>query len=792
MADAPIIGRHKLYKLGSERLACWMIEASHASRNSTELFSDRRHEGHQPSLGRLDVDDNGQRCMTIQDLLTLAKIIADDNSIEIPSTILEISRDVITAREVCAKMYRSQCNEQSGSIAAEDDRHADSLAILKEVHSLLAAARSKRSSSHVHDELRNTIGDAGAPLDRENEKEALQNLFENLQAEEPMNDAWRSSPVIITSPENTDSSRSQHSNKFNDDNDTLFVLWCLFQDFDAVRKWVRDLWTKHATGERSSFAAGVVTDTAMALMERLYRDYALMINEYPDYRQLWGTWAGNGTFSGNKSSLSAEEILGTFYVDAVEAVHLLGEQLKVIDLCIANGTPVSHDELDGIAARATPGLSATLVRSIKEMFETRRTMEQLHEAWGITTSIITDDTLLKSLFAHTYDASRRGRLQVPLVLNLQLNMTIHEILGGRTFGAMASLARVIRKTTDSNTDIITHPSEQMQTVGSIFLERAKWLAAPFCLYTDDGSRLKGTNQPASRLAISLPTIASTAQLHVQLNSLGFGIEVYNNDLDLPAMAHLYRAGQHYGLITNVWEDLELVLSHVIGTEQGTGVDGPVVSQLPSGSDGYPFLGYYRRTLGRSSSLEELYNGPYTFDHVAGGKGTRVVAPKSLLARKLLEPWREGRLSRLATTVYSVAVETLIEEGEGETRTSLVKPAAVFTATSLLGRVEQELAAIEPLLNFDHVSFGRDCAGMLVNFDELYTPAELGRRVKGGRRSYHFVDAALFDLATSLWNARAETAVETRGIAALTSFGHAAAHLQRYIAVHGNKYAQSAR
>lgn len=782
MADVPTVGRYKLYKLGIDRLVCWMTEAGYKCCHSTEFFDDLLLRGHWPSLSRSDLDSD-QRYITTQDLVTLATIIADDESIEIPSIVLEVSRDVLTAREVCAKMYRGQRKEQSGSISAYDDRHVHFIAILKEIHDLLSAAKSKRSlNSHVHDELRNTVGDAAASVDQDNEKEALQNLFENLQAEEPMNEAWRSSLVIITLPENADGSRFQHSNNVNDNNDTLFALWCLFQDFDAVRKWIRDLWTRHSSGERSSFAAGAVTDTALALMESLYKDYALLVNENPDYRQLWETWAGDETFSDDKNDYSAEQVLGTFYFDAVEVVELLEEQLEAIELCMRNGTPVSNDELKDIVARATPGLNSTLVGSLKMIFETRQRRERLHAVRGITGPIITDDTLLKSLFAHTHNARCRGHLPVPLVLNLQSSMIIHEILGGRTSGAMTSLVKAIRKTTNSNTDIITHPSEEMQTVGSVFLDRANWLAAPFCTYTEDGSQVKGTNQAKSKLAISLPTIASLAQLHIQVNSLGFGIEVYNNDLDLSAIAHLYRAGQHYGLIKNVWEDLELVLSHVISTERDTGVAGPVVSQVPSGSDGYPFLGYYRETLGRSSTPEELYKGPYTFDHVATAEGTRAVAPASLLAQKLLAPWREGLPSRLATTVCSVALETLVK-GEGVP--------AVFTATALLEKVEQELEDLEPLLAFDHVSFGRDCANMLIEFDELYTPAELGPRVRGGRRSYHFVDAALFDLATSLWNARAETAAETRGVAAVTSFGRAAAHLQRYIAGNGNKYAQSA-
>jgi hypothetical protein len=70
-----------------------------------------------------------------------------------------------------------------------------------------------------------------------------------------------------------EATQGEHIEIISPDEDTLFRCFCVLEDLNRIRKYVKELWTNHKHGELPLITATLVTEQAVGLARRLADDF---------------------------------------------------------------------------------------------------------------------------------------------------------------------------------------------------------------------------------------------------------------------------------------------------------------------------------------------------------------------------------------------------------------------------------------------------------------------------------------------------------------------------------------
>ncbi|KAK4548346.1 hypothetical protein LTR36_010216 [Oleoguttula mirabilis] len=246
MSSPHITERYTLYKTGTTSIVSWLTKS--ASRCSIAC-----------------ANATCKAVISTSDLLRFANAIANAKSpIEIPPSMLEIIADVIAGRKYCADWYTAQSAQEparDGTTKSASESHRHFISVLQDIYGILH-------------KLPTLDGQSEAAA-----KESLSNVFDNLNLEEPSEDALGDEPQPRTG--DTHSSNAIADTLALDDRaEKEFALWCFLKDLQEIRLFLDENWRSYSAGQLSFLAASSLTDTAFGVMRRAD---ASLVRAYPEF-----------------------------------------------------------------------------------------------------------------------------------------------------------------------------------------------------------------------------------------------------------------------------------------------------------------------------------------------------------------------------------------------------------------------------------------------------------------------------------------------------------------------------
>ena len=132
-----LYGRYKLYKSGTEKVIRWLVEAS----ASLQAHPNTTQTGTKKSENRVHTKTTPPIRIHFKELVLHAKSIASaDPPRGIPFSIIDVIKEVITGRKICAEWYASESSKDGSDLAKENDFHTHFIQVLKKVRNILTAA----------------------------------------------------------------------------------------------------------------------------------------------------------------------------------------------------------------------------------------------------------------------------------------------------------------------------------------------------------------------------------------------------------------------------------------------------------------------------------------------------------------------------------------------------------------------------------------------------------------------------------------------------------------------------
>lgn len=210
MAEILFINRYKSYKAGIENLVRWITRTESTCSNAAGF------------LRTLATSERSASTLTTRDLITLTTLIVANVTVEIPEDILRTTQDVVSEREFCANWYRNQ--NMKGELTEINETHTYFIGTLHEIYGMVCSAHvsqqqeaSQQPSENRHQSIPSTFT----------------NSFRHLEVEEP-----DENPLGMTtgSVEGFTALDKLDSRLEKQKGDKAFAIWCLLEDFSAVRK----------------------------------------------------------------------------------------------------------------------------------------------------------------------------------------------------------------------------------------------------------------------------------------------------------------------------------------------------------------------------------------------------------------------------------------------------------------------------------------------------------------------------------------------------------------------------
>ena len=280
MADTEataVIGRYRRYKAGTKKVVSWLAQnASHCCDIAAKFNCFKPNSKSESEIK-----------VPTKVLTALADIIVSaEANLPIPEHILQVLEDVIDLRTDCAAWYETQAISDGTDLAARNQSHKHFISVLKGVRA------SSRDSGNVVAPVSTgtTAKDKKSSKSKKNKtskkdgRDGLANLFEMLDIEEPVPATLGQAPSIAPT------TAKQWQGKFfalEDDQDNEAVaLWCFLADMNDVRQYVRQLWLEYLEGQTSLGLTGMVTETALGMIERAGNDFVQQYHHFGEWDRL--------------------------------------------------------------------------------------------------------------------------------------------------------------------------------------------------------------------------------------------------------------------------------------------------------------------------------------------------------------------------------------------------------------------------------------------------------------------------------------------------------------------------
>ncbi len=223
--------------------------------------------------------------MSLQELLPLAQAIFNSkNPIKIPSEIMRAGFRAVSARKRCAGYFKDNTDPRDAETARANQGHSYFISLMEEV--IMALQPCFERSSGTEQAAKQDLKTTGSSI------EDLENKFAALEVEEPINRSDDAQPSDSKAPQPF-YELELPKNKENAQAEKLFALFCLFDDFQSLRTFVSELWTRYGAGRVDLITASVTSNAAFQLAVRTQEEMQTAYPECGDYQSKASTNMSN-------------------------------------------------------------------------------------------------------------------------------------------------------------------------------------------------------------------------------------------------------------------------------------------------------------------------------------------------------------------------------------------------------------------------------------------------------------------------------------------------------------------
>ncbi|KAK4544128.1 hypothetical protein LTR36_004626 [Oleoguttula mirabilis] len=792
--DSPIQGRYKLYKAGTARRVEWLAKTASRCCNVTTIIGSLAPDpakAHSSSSRTSPLQDVRIRT---HELVALANaIVAADPPVSIPQNIIDVLNDVIAGREVCTQWYSSQAVQQESDVARQNEGHVFFIHTLREVHNLLSSAHQAQVQSQQPTAA--TARPKKAKSRARTTNDTLSSLFAHLEVEEPSDTplgtgSCSAPPSLGTKVDLTDSDVSLQ----DDTEDIAFALWCFLEDLNDARAFLIATWGDYCKGSVSLLLVTATTTIAFGLIRRENEEFVKCYPKFGDWwyiqdflhlamctydRAIYVFPAESGATPKHLgSNLNPAELLcpfaafsllafkedmceyrkatgmrtyvvaqttvqpcsdfAAFFADIVPEIHAYGEGLR-------QKGQLGDIFLHGVLQYCdTPPLPIWLVVAYQTCVEIQELVES-NPSCGIESFCMSSRNVCESI--HNY------RVFAPTFADHMLESNWNE-----PFASVVKVSELV------NAVLAGAQSTQFSTEERLALVRGSALPPHYLL--------------------GFPLSVGDLLYNLKVKTHNAGVALANDGYVILAVAHLYHAARHYGLVTANWHDMDLVLAQH-GTKQA------LVTKTSAQADAHAMSRHYLMALGVPASA------------FARGRTPAIPPPKSLVhnARSItVTSEYQHRMSRrkaadeklgfsrgdLTDVVLRDLANLALSSGAGRGKrvtNESVGERAQLTPLQLLSTFKKSMIADEPHLNFDYPGFLQTCAKLIAKIKAAVVPKLAG--------SVHYTREPLgYEMVYDLLCDAAHTVTSAQPVSRAV-FSDAAAMVQETIDHVGNRYSQLA-
>jgi len=265
MASDPYFDTYKRYKAGTSELVTWLADTARTCGASSLSTTKAKYT------------------IAVRDFTQLANIIVNSTEpkVEIPAGILEVTKDVISARKRCAKWALEKIG-LTNPTRAEGDGHWYFIQVLEQVFDILDQGAKTRSLPKPKIAAPAKPRQDPGQASKGGETYTLTNLFGHLDLEEPV------APTTgLKAPAKSSAKCIDYEIEISKE-DKLFAVFCLLLDFDDVRSFVQDVWTRYKIGQVSLISAALLTNTAFEIIQRACGDFTSSFPEFAETEWFYG------------------------------------------------------------------------------------------------------------------------------------------------------------------------------------------------------------------------------------------------------------------------------------------------------------------------------------------------------------------------------------------------------------------------------------------------------------------------------------------------------------------------
>jgi hypothetical protein len=789
MTDLPIRSRYKAYKEGTESLVRWVTRKASGYSNAADY------------LRTLMRPDCGEITLTTRDLVTLTKLVVANGIVEIPENILNITQDVAAERQVCANWYKDQ--NMDGVLTASDKTHAYFIGTLHEIYDLLHSAR----ASQEQDNPRPTQQALSESI-----PSAFNNSFQHLKVEEPVENPLGTTTGTVNGFTAADKLTFRLEKQKGD---KAFAIWCLLGDFSDVRVYIIRVWIDYKAGRKSLLATGAITDTAFGLMRHANDDFAKDNGDVANYQAM-------------RAFLEEEMLVGmdgkTMQDESTNSETMKDESTRKTT---SHRRRFTDQDLDTILCREAGQFFETLTKA----FSTNAKVEApllspcnsayesplgafgdtlLKLAWTIKQLALDDidayptkgihyrpsrDEFLSALMNH---ALKGESAQAPiwLVAAGQCYREIHDVLGGEmSCGAedlrsyllrvrpRAQRAAMVQSMNENlggpkKTNAMEHALSARQEIFNVLG------AGALCTTFDAKEQLVQIAESedwnfdryaSGPLAHFLPLYACCFNFRMHHGMQFFSLPFLSVHVVL-CMAHLYKAGQEYGLIKTAWKDMDFILANHVSFKIGRTGTKSIVSKPSRRIDPFEMVALFRVALGVPTVDLDKAVRP-RLPEVASTSSHHVTFQSDLL-KAMYD--LEGEVLHLEVSdrhqvnLLLSKLSDLEKKRKKKGRTAKTK----YTLVELVETYEKHFKAAEPIFTFDYIGFIDLCA---LHSQQLNASYPIGRS-NAMPETWDFVDCLLWTAADVVRKSEHQSPEELHQTLLKTKFGRVVTDLDECIKV----------
>ncbi|KAK5138221.1 hypothetical protein LTR08_004917 [Meristemomyces frigidus] len=677
----PSGGRYASYKAGTQSIVRWLTTTVARC-----------------SIAHTNAHLN--QSVSVNDLLRFATIIAR-SSVEIPAAILELLLEVMSSRQYCADWFSAQSlsgPEDATAVESSNQSHRHFVTVLQQTHELLKAARKEQRVG------RGTSRNEAAAASRAGAEaeEGLSSRFAQLEVEEPSESPLGAEPYRRPAQDELAQLTDCATLDVDDGAEKEFAIWCLLEDLYELRTYLRATWSDYATGTLSFVTASAVTDFAFSMMRQADRD---LVAVYPDMNNIIDVMTTLGLaclVSDADGRPCIVKLQSEGPVDAGDHANellcpLASHTLYVVEERWVAIYEPSYQERSQIVCPDHPFSMALL---------------SAHGA--ITNGIMSgnyqqsdrsQDEFVDAFWNHY----KKGERRIWHVVACQSYMDIFKAIKNRAEVGVVEFCRAVQQTKATVDTLEKLYYSYKSSTGQKILKVLRQKLAPDYA-AEEALTHTGVDEDANKLFRSLPvTMGERLYDHKMLMHI-MGLEIVNDGSAVLAMAHLYRAARHYGMLETEWKDMDWLIETHSQKHQ-------LVPGVAAGADEMALVRHFEIAVGVSPSALTVSKR-----NIRRSRDNALRASNGQVARRS----HERRITTASTFIEAYIAE--VEDRETSRgvipsileslrtakanahRTGSHKQAA--TSFQLLQKYRGIVVADEPQLDFGYIAFWMKCVNLL--------------------------------------------------------------------------------